>query len=187
MFDYLTLDNAPEASKPLIDRSVKTYDFFPTLHALLANSPAAYKAYLETFNWFENETALTPLEQQVVFMSASVFNRCYYCVPGHTYLMKATNMPDDVINSLRNDQPINDPKLEALRRYTKSLLQHRGHIEGTVLKEFFAAGYNQQQALDVLVGLASKLISNFANAITNNPPEEATKAYQWDSKAEGRC
>jgi len=182
MFDYHDQNTISDAARPLMDRSIETYGFFPTLHALLANSPAAYKAYLETFNWFENETGFNALEQQVVFMTANVFNGCSYCVPGHTYLMKAQNMPDDVIEALRNDEPVSEPKLEALRVFTKLLLQTRGHVPAEALQDFFAAGYTQQHALDILVGLASKLISNFTNSLAHNPPEPATVDYVWVKK-----
>ncbi len=182
MFNYHDQNTISQAARPLMARSIETYGFFPTLHALLANSPAAYKAYLETFSWFENETEFSALEQQVVFMTSNVFNECAYCIPGHTYLMKAQNMPDDVIEALRNDKPISDPKLEALRVFTKLLLQTRGHVGDEALQAFFVAGYTQHHALDILVGLASKLISNFTNAMSHNPPEPATLEYAWRKK-----
>lgn len=67
MFDYLTKETAPAESLPLIERSRKTYGFLPKLHAVLANAPAAYHAYLDNFALFEATTTLSPLEQQIVF------------------------------------------------------------------------------------------------------------------------
>jgi len=39
-FEYYTLENAPEASKPLLDNSVKGFGMIPNLHAVMAESPA---------------------------------------------------------------------------------------------------------------------------------------------------
>jgi alkylhydroperoxidase family enzyme len=179
MFRYHTKETAPAESQSLIEASVKTYGFFPNLHQVLAEAPAAYKAYLETFSIFEKETTLTPLEQQIVFQTANYENNCHYCVPGHSYLMKAMRMPADVIEALREGQPIADPKLEALRVYARRTINQRGHLSDQEIQEFLAAGYNTRQALEVLVGLSSKLISNFTNALARTKLDAGVQAFAW--------
>ncbi|CCQ11548.1 Macrophage infectivity potentiator-related protein [Pseudoalteromonas luteoviolacea B = ATCC 29581] len=42
------------------------------------------------------------------------------------------------------------------------------------------AGYTKRQALEVLTGLASKLISNFTNALTHTKVDDAMKPYAWE-------
>jgi alkylhydroperoxidase family enzyme len=169
MFTYFTKDNALKDAQPLIDRSLKSYGFLPKLHAILAVAPAAYQAYLDTFGLFENATTFSALEQQVVFQVANYENNCHYCMPGHSYLMRAKGMPEDVIEALREGKPLNDAKLQALREYTRLVLEQKGHIGDTQLNSFLAAGYTPRQALEVLVGLAAKLISNFTNSIAHTP------------------
>ena len=39
------LDTAPEASKPLLEKSQKTFGRLPGLHKVLAESPQAYEGY----------------------------------------------------------------------------------------------------------------------------------------------
>lgn len=179
MFDYLTKDTAPAESVPLIERSIRTYAFLPKLHAVLAVSPAAYQAYLDTFEYFEKKTTLTPLEQQVVFQTSNYENDCQYCMPGHTFLMKLAKMPDTVIEALREGKPIADQRLEALHLYTQRLLTQRGHLSEAEIKEFIDAGYTRRQALDVLVGLAAKLVSNFTNALARTELDDPVKPYAW--------
>ena len=179
MFKLLTKQTAPAESAPLVDRSVATYGFLPNLHAVLAAAPAAYQAYLDTFDLFEKYTSLSPLEQQVVFQTSNYENRCHYCMPGHSMLMTLKKMPGDVIQALREGTPIADKKLEALRVYTRRLIERRGHVSEMELREFLAAGYTERQALEVLVGLASKLISNFTNAIADTPIDEPVKPFAW--------
>ena len=179
MFKSYTKENAPQESTALIDRSFKNYGFLPKLHAILAEAPAAYQAYLDTFALFESNTTLSPLEQQVVFMTANYENNCHYCTPGHSFLMTYKKMPGDVIEALREGLPIKDAKLEALRTYTRLLIEKRGHLDTDELQAFLSAGYTQRQALEVLVGLASKLISNFTNSLAKTELEDVSKPYAW--------
>lgn len=179
MFTYYTAATAPAESTPLIKQSLQNYGFLPKLHAVLAVAPAAYQAYLDTFALFEQRSSFSALEQQVVFMTANYENDCHYCVPGHSFLMNLKQMPADVIEALREGKPIRDAKLQALREYTRLLIEQRGHLSPAELQAFFAAGYTQRQALEVLVGLAAKLISNFTNALADTELDDPVKAFAW--------
>jgi alkylhydroperoxidase family enzyme len=179
MFKSYSQKDAPKESLPQIERSLKNYGFLPKLHQVLAGAPAAYQAYLDTFALFEQQTTFTPLEQQVVFMTANYENNCHHCVPGHTFLMTFKKMPADVIEALREGLPIKDAKLEALRTYARQLLDKRGHLDESEIKAFLNAGYTERQALEVLVGLASKLISNFTNSLAHTELDEVSLPDAW--------
>ncbi len=179
MFTYYEVDNAPEESKPLMEASLKGFGMVPNLHKILAEAPATYEAYNTVFNLFMKQTTLSPIEQQVVFMTANFENNCHYCVPGHTWMMHAAKMPNDVIDALREGSQIPETKLQALHDYTKALLDNRGHIGDDKLQTFINAGYTKRQALEVLTGLASKLISNFTNALAHTEPDAAFQKYAW--------
>lgn len=179
MFTYHDLESAPEKSRPLIEQSQKNMGMLPNLHKVLAEAPATYETYNTAFGLFMNNTTLSPLEQQVVFMTANFENNCHYCVPGHTWMMHAAKMPEDVIEALREGTPIPDAKLQALHDFAKDLLDKRGHIGDEKLQEFLDAGYTKRQALEVLTGLASKLISNFTNALAHTEPDAAFQKYAW--------
>lgn len=179
MFTYHSKETAPAESLPQIERSEKNYGFFPTLHQIMAEAPATYQAYLDTFALFEHNTTLSQLEQQIVFMTANYENDCHYCVPGHSYLMTAYKMPADIIEALREGQPLADEKLQALRHYTQMLIDKRGHIGDAELRKFLDAGYTKRQSLEVLVGLASKLISNFTNALAHTMLDQGVEKFAW--------
>ncbi|MDP5149443.1 hypothetical protein [Rheinheimera baltica] len=44
-FTLHTLDSAPEHSKPLLEKSLKSFGSIPNLHAVMAASPAVLEAY----------------------------------------------------------------------------------------------------------------------------------------------
>jgi AhpD family alkylhydroperoxidase len=152
----------------------------------MAAAPALYEAYLGTSRLFEGATTLSPLEQQVVLMTASYVNDCGYCVPGHTHLMKATGMPDEVVEALREGTPIGDSRLEALRTFARRLVEARGHLGPEEVRAFLAAGYSHRQALEVLVGLAAKMFSNYTHALAGVEVDPGTRGFAWTHPARRR-
>ncbi len=172
-FTYHTKQSAPENSKAWLPNG-----FVPNLHAIMAESPALLEGYKRLWD-LSLGSSLTPLEAQVVMMTANFENNCHYCVPWHTFIMKQAKMPDAVIDALRSGEPLPDAKLDALRTFTRSLIQSRGHAGDEALVAFFEAGYTQRNALDVVLGLAVKLMSNYTNAITHTKLDDPPEQYGW--------
>lgn len=170
--------DAPEASRPLIDASIEAYGFLPNLHAVMAGAPALLEAYQTVFSLFES-TTLSPIEQQVVFMTASYENDCHYCIPAHTYLMRHAGMAEPVIEALREGTTIPMPRLEALRVFVRQLVEQRGHLAPAAIKAFLEAGFTQRQALEVLVGLAAKTLSNYTNGLARTEIDRGLQTLAW--------
>ena len=181
MFEYHTLETAPADSKPIMEAGQKAFGFVPMLHRVLAEAPAVYEAYTTNYSLFTEKTSFSATEQQIVMMAANFINECHYCMAGHTGLMKMQGVPDDVIASLRSGTPIADAKLEALRVFTAGLVERRGHIGDEALKTFLDAGYTKAQALEVMIGLAAKTISNFTNALAHTEIDEPMKQFAWSA------
>jgi len=179
MFTYHNLETAPEESKGMIKSAQEGFGMLPNLHAILAEAPSSYEAYSWLYNKFTQETTFTPLEQQVVMMASNFDNNCHYCVPAHTWIMKSAKMPEDIINSLREGKPLGDLKLEALRTFTVDMWKHRGHVGEDRLIKFFDTGYTKRHALEIMTGMACKLISNFTNGMTNTNVDEPFKEFSW--------
>lgn len=184
MFTYHSTDTAPAASAPLIAQTTAAYGFFPKLHQIMAEAPATYHAYLETFRIFAEETTLGPLEQQVVMMTSNYENRCHYCTAGHTMLMQMSKMPVEVIEALREGTPIADARLEELRSFARDLIENRGHVGDARVRQFLATGFTTRQALEVLTGLAAKLLSNFTNALAHTELDDPVKPLAWTHPAD---
>jgi AhpD family alkylhydroperoxidase len=171
IFTLYTVDNAPAASRPLLAATAKAWGFVPTLHATLAESPVALQAYDTLFGLVARST-LTPVEQQVAFMTSNVFHGCEYCTAGHTFLSRKAGMDEAVLQALRNGAPITgDLRLEALRSFTLAVLRERGFAGDAAVRSFLAAGYTRENLLEVVTIIATKVISNYTNHLTHTPLE----------------
>ena len=177
-FTIHTQETAPAASKPLLDKSLKAFGRVPGLHGVLAEAPKALEAYQILGTLFK-DTSLTTIEQHVVWLTINYENDCGYCVPAHTGLAKFDGVPDAVIKALRNGTPIADPKLESLRAFTVQVVNQRGWVADNDVQAFLDAGYTHQQILEVILGLAHKVISNYTNHLAKTPVDAGFKQFAW--------
>ncbi|MEO9683330.1 MAG: carboxymuconolactone decarboxylase family protein [Tateyamaria sp.] len=177
-----TLESAPEGSKPLLEGSIKAFGRLPSLHAVMATSPALLEAYQQVHRLVMSGTEFTPEERTVVWMTVNVANACHYCVPAHTAIAKMEKIDDDVVNALRNETPLPE-KLEALRAFTLAIRDTHGHPSSDAVAAFEAAGYGERAILDVILIVSQKIMSNYTNAIFDTPTDEAFAAFAWKPKA----
>jgi uncharacterized peroxidase-related enzyme len=179
-FELYNESNAPEESQALLKEVKKQWGFVPKLQATLAQSPVALEAYTRLFG-LVHKSALTPVEQQVVYQAINVLHGCEYCTAGHTYLSRKAGVPEQAIQALRDSTPIADARLQALRSFAESVSTRRGLVEDVVVDTFIAAGFTKQNVLEVVTIIATKTISNYTNHLTHTPLEDfmADPQLRW--------
>ncbi|HAF76200.1 carboxymuconolactone decarboxylase family protein [Maribacter sp. 6B07] len=172
------IESAPEGSKPLLENSQKSFGMIPGLHGVLAASPKILEAY-QTLHQLFTETSFNEEELTVVWQTINVEHACHYCVPAHTGIAKMMKVDDTITEALRNETPLADAKLEALRTMTLTIVRNRGNVTQEDLDAFYAAGYGEQQVLEIILGLSQKVISNYTNHIAHTPVDEPFKKFEW--------
>ncbi len=181
-FEFHTIESAPESVKPDLEAAQKAYGAIPNLYRGFATNPATLKIYLSFNEQLQQHGTLSPVEQQVVYLTASAENGCTYCVGAHSVLADMSNMPAETVDELRNQTALSDPKLNALRNLTLSVIEHRGWVPEVDLTEFTQAGYNQSHVLEVLTIIAQKTISNYFNHIAQTPLDDMFAGRDWKPK-----
>ncbi len=177
-FELLDEDTAPEGSLDALAVTRKNFGMIPNVEKVMAAAPPLLSAYAYMWDLFDT-TSLSLVERQVVYMTANYENECNYCVPWHTLLAEKAGIAAHDIEALRNNGDLVDEKLEALRAFTRALIANRGKVAHADLQRFFTAGYNQAQALEVILGLAIKLISNYTNSIAATPLDSEVEHLRW--------
>lgn len=171
-FALHTPQSAPEGSREALESVQKGWGFVPKLHASLAESPVALKAYTNLFGLIADDATLSAAEQQVVYQAINVYHGCEYCTAGHTMLARNAGVPEDALAALRGGDPIADPRLEALRRFAETVTRQRGFAGDDAVDAFIAAGFTKAQVLEVVTIIATKVISNYTNHLTHTPLED---------------
>ena len=175
-FKLHTIESAPAASKQTLEQSQQSFGWIPNLHAVLAEAPEALKIYKKLHEAFQN-TSFNAAELTVVWQTINIENQCHYCIPAHFMIANMMKVDDQVIQALKENSPLPEEKLEVLRSITRSLYLDRGHLSEQQLSKFRAVGYNNQQLLEILVGIAQKVISNYTNHLADTPLDEPFKKF----------
>ena len=177
-FTIHTLETAPDDSKEALVHAKETFGFIPNLEGIFAEAPALLQGSMTLWDLFET-TSFTPSERQVIYLTANYENSCSYCMAAHSGLAKMIGMSRENIEALRNGTPMPEPKLQALRYFTQRMVQTRGWIEDSEIEAFMAAGYSKQQVLEVILGIAVKVMHNYTNHLAKTPLDRQFKPNAW--------
>lgn len=173
-----TIESAPEASQPILKAAKAKMGFVPNLMATMAESPVMVESYLTMMGLFD-KSELSQTERQIILMTNNRLNGCTYCMAAHTAVSKMTGVDADVIEALRRGTPIADPKLEALRTFAVIINETRGWASEEQVQALLDAGYTKQTVLEVIVGTALKVLSNYTTHLTAPELDEAFKPVAW--------
>lgn len=179
----VTLENANEAQKPQLEKSLKEMGMIPNMYANMVNSPGLMETYATGYDRFRKNSGFSPVEQEVVFVTISVLNGCEYCTAAHSFIAdKMSKVQTEVTDAIRNGEEIPDAKLSALSEFTKVMFEKRGNPGQEEAQAFLAAGYQEKQILEIILALAVKTLSNYANHIFQTPVDEAFSSRIWSKE-----
>ncbi len=164
--------------KKLFDRAEQGMGFVPNIINTFAESPITGQTMLDLYA-VTSQTGFSPLEVHIVFQAASVENQCLYCVPAHSTSGRKNGVPDDLDNPLRDQHPLSDPKHEALREFTQAIVKKRGNANEQDFNEFIEAGWTRKAALEVVLLVSIKTLTNYANHLTEIDLDDAFKQQEW--------
>jgi len=176
--DIHTIESAPEGSQSLLEGSQKAFGIVPNLHGVLAGAPGLLEAYKLVHELFSN-SSFDAEELTVVWQTINVEHECGYCVPAHTGIAHSMKVDAALTEALRNKGPMPTEKLQALHDMTLSIVRNRGQVSNEEVSAFYAAGYEQRQLLEIILGLSQKVISNYTNHIADTPVDAPFKQFAW--------
>lgn len=179
-----TLDTTDPDVKTVLKRALDLTGFIPNMYARMANFPGLLDSYLSAQAAFRGDAAFTPAEQEVVFLTISRENGCEYCVSAHSFIAdKKSGLAAQVTDAIRAKQPVPDDKLAALSGFTENMVRTRGLPSHAAVQAFLAAGYGERHILGVILAIAGKTISNYANHIFHTPLDTAFEGHRWNDAA----
>lgn len=184
MTDFTLHDEttAPEGSRQLLAKSKAAYGMIPGLHAMMAEAPGLLEAYQTVHELFVN-SSFDKDELTVVWQTVNVENNCHYCVPAHTGIAKNMGVDDAISDALRDETPLPNARLEALRDFTLSIVRDRGFVADEKVQAFLDAGFTKRNMLEVVLGYSQKIMSNYTNHLANTPVDQAFDRFAWQKAA----
>lgn len=176
-----TIEDAAPKARMGLQQAQEKMGFIPNMYARMANSPGLFDTYQQGYAVFRAESGFTPAEQEVVFLTISRVNGCEYCMAAHSFVAdKMSNVPVAVTDAIRNDTEIPDERLSALAKFTRVMVEQRGLPQTRDVEAFLAAGYTERQILEIILAIAVKTLSNYANHIFHTPVDTMFASRAWE-------
>ena len=174
-------DASPEAAA-ILRRTGDQLGFVPNMYRAMAQAPGLLETYADGYQRFRAVSRLSPVEQEVVFLTISRWNSCHYCVAAHSVVADVmSRVPAEVTAALREGRPLPDTRLNALAVFTTDMLEWRGWPTVAAVDAFKAAGYDDRHILAIILAIAVKTISNFTNHLFQTPLDPMFIGRAWDA------
>lgn len=177
-FPTHTIDSAPERVRRRMSAIEDAFGYLPAGVGLMATSPETLDAFSAANAQFERAT-LDPVSREVAVMTIVARYECHLCVAIHSARLERLGAPAALIAALRDRKPLDDERYEALRTFTLAAMDGRGVVDDATFARFRHAGYDEQNALEVVLAIGTYTISVFANRMTDAPLDEPLASYAW--------
>lgn len=173
------IETAPEQARPMLEAAAREMGgHLPNIYRYMAESPELLDGYRQLRNLL-TKTSLTMIEQELVQLVISFEHGCTYCMAGHSMRANMVRMDAGTLTALREGTDIADPQLAALATFTRQMVLERGHVSDAQIEVFLAAGYTRQNVLEVVLAIAAKVLTNYANHLFATPLNDFLLPFAW--------
>lgn len=159
-----TIQDAPEASRPLLTAVKKQLGIVPNLFRLVSTSPAALEGYLGLSGALAKGKLPAATRERIALAVAQI-NGCSYCLSAHTYLGKTLAKLDDAEIAANRAGNSNDPKAAAAVRFAARVAAARGHVSDEEVRAVKLAGYDDAQVIEIVQHVALNTWTNYINEV----------------------
>ncbi|MFY9900160.1 MAG: peroxidase-related enzyme [Xanthobacteraceae bacterium] len=159
-----TINDAPAASRPLLEAVKKQLGVVPNMFRLVSNSPAALQGYLGLSEAL-GKGALPAATRERIALAVAEIDGCDYCLSAHTYLGKNLAKLDDAEIAANRNGASNDPKADAAVRFAAKVVRERGHVSEDDVRAVKRAGYDDAQVIEIVLDVALNTWTNFINLV----------------------
>ncbi|MCF4997983.1 carboxymuconolactone decarboxylase family protein [Pseudomonas syringae] len=152
----VTLETAPDATRPLLEGVKKNIGFLPNVFATLAKSPVGLSAYLQISTAL-GKVSLTGKEKESIYLATSQANGCDYCLAAHTLFGAKAGLSSEDILAARQGE------LNAFATLARQITETRGRLSDEQIAAARAAGIDDAKLVEVVALIAAQTLTNYLN------------------------
>ena len=182
-FPALTVDTAPPSARHILAASERQFGFLPSPVARVAHAPVTLKHLLAGFAAFD-QTSLLPMEREVIAMTVAWEIDCHYCMAMHSAILTGGADAGALLAALRDGSALPDERLEALRSYVRAVVRQGGVVPESDDTALRIAGFDDKQALEIVLGVGVYLLSTLLNKVTGAELDAPFAAFAWERPGE---
>lgn len=157
-----SIENAPEASRPLLHAVHNSLGSVPNMFRLLSNSSATLEGYLQLSGAL-GEGELNAATRERIALAVAEQNDCHYCLAAHSYLGRhVAKLTDTEIQANRLGSS-GDAKAEVAVNFAVQLVQRKANLDQADVQAVLSAGYSHAEVLEIIAHVALNTLTNYAN------------------------
>ncbi|CAB3653420.1 carboxymuconolactone decarboxylase [Achromobacter denitrificans] len=147
--------------KALLEQIHGAFGATPNMFRAVANSPAALKSMWGAFGALGEGVIPAKLGEQIAVAVADR-NGCEYCLAAHTALGRKAGASAEEMSAAQGGNAA-DPKTAAALRFALKLVEARGQVGDADVQAVRAAGFGDQEIVEILAHVALNLFTNYVN------------------------
>lgn len=137
----------------------------PNLFKTMAVAPSVLNAYLAFSDSAGKGKLSAKVREQIALVTANT-NACDYCASAHQALGKMAGLSaDDIARAF--DGEAADAKAAAALVFAKAVLADRGHVSDTALSVVRAAGWSDEEILEITANVVLNIFTNYFNSVAD--------------------
>ena len=148
-------------AKELLDSVKQAMGATPNIFTTFANAPAALQAYLN-FNAALGGGVLDAKLREQLAVTVAGFNGCNYCASAHVFLGGKAGVDREELVANSKGQS-SDGKTQAAISFARALLEKRGKVSDEDLAAVRAAGFSDEEIIEILGHVAMNTFTNYFN------------------------
>jgi uncharacterized peroxidase-related enzyme len=159
-----SVNEAPAATKPLLETVQRQLGVVPNMFRLIANSPSALQGYLGMSGALAKGELPAATRERIALAVAEI-NGCSYCLSAHSYLAANLAKLDEAEITANRNGVSNDPRADAAVRFAAKVAKARGHVSEEDVRAVKLAGYNDGQVIEIVMHVALNTWTNYINEV----------------------
>ena len=179
-FPVLTIDTAPEKSKPALQALRGAFGMVPNVAGTMATSPVLIDSLVALFGKVHGGS-FTEAQIQTLLLTNAVTNGCSWAVAFHTGLALKEGLDQTDVQAIRERRVPKNATSAALSTFARTLIEKRGCVDDHDVDAFVTAGFRKEHALEVIAVVAASTITNYAAGVAKPPVDEPFQAYLWSA------
>ena len=157
------IDDAPEASKAILEQIKSAFGRVPNIFATLAHSPAALNALTGLFSALE-QGALAGKAHEAIALRVSQKHGCKYCSAANTAKAMSVGAEAKEAIGFRTGQS-DEPKIQAILTLAEAMVDNRGKLSDADIQAAKDAGVSEAELLETVAIVACNTFTNYVNAL----------------------
>jgi uncharacterized peroxidase-related enzyme len=151
-------------AKQLLDAVQSGLGTVPNFIRVLANSPAALKAFLGIHGIAE-AGSLDPRTRERIALAVAEQNACQYCVSAHTAIGRKIGLDTQEMLANRAGRS-SDAKAEAALSFARALVEHTGQVSKAEFDAVRLAGHSDGEIIEIITHVAMNIFTNLLGKAT---------------------